>query len=157
MTRKRRIILSIMFAVYYAVFAVSPLEYASRQTGSDLSAQAQKGVRESYRLFVVDLLLSNIHRHDGGVGKTNFLFRKRREVAQSRFENTKSRLVLPRAIPRVLAQSGFDVADDPEHTGIAEDLADPPEARLTYAAEEAAPKARSGYKQDHSGLSPPIA
>ncbi len=161
MSKNKYIILNIIFALYYVVFAVSPLEYANaaEPASSSLSANAgEKGRHDpSFKLFVVGLVLSNVTHHDSDSGKTRFLFKKKRAYAKSSFETSKVRIVLPRALPRALPPNGSDVADDPQHAGGIEDLTDPPEVRFIAAAEETKPKADRGFKQDHSGLSPPIA
>jgi len=156
MGRSKYIFLNVMFAVYYLVFAVSPLEYANAmEPASAITAQAAKVKSAKLNLFVVDLVLSNFCHHDDA-GKARVLFQKRRASEKSRFETSKARMVLPRAIPRALPPNGF-VGDDPQRTAVIEDLPEQPEAPYIYAAEEPKPKAERGYKQDHSGLSPPIA
>ncbi len=161
MRKNKYIILNVIFALYYVVFAVSPLEYANaaEPAASSISSNAGEKGRPaaSFKLFVVDLVLSNVAHHDNDGGKTRLLFKKKRAYSQPAFETSKARIVLPRALPRALPPNGSDVADDPERTGVTEDLTDPPEVRYTVAAEETKPKADRGFKQDHSGLSPPIA
>ena len=136
MKKKYHIPVSLLYLIYFSIYAVSPLSYAY-----DPQHDADQTNIQSPKIFVIELLLSKCCKQkpqDKSSSSTNLLLKKKRAVLSSSKlkvpENTIEKIcIVPdyfvfTEIPAVI------VAD--QHTEI---------------------ESHKGFHSSHSGLSPPLA
>ncbi|MBI3755308.1 MAG: hypothetical protein HY265_04005 [Deltaproteobacteria bacterium] len=135
MMKKKHRIFSIIFSICFSIYAASPLLY----TYEDGKTYSQTGANSSnLKLFVVDLLLSNLTHHKSQAkhsGALPILLKKKRATLSS------DKLNMPEK--------------QEKNPGVIADLPVPSETLYRIATQNNEPKLNEYFYRHHSGLSPP--